>query len=74
MYFCNKGSDERQEQLIAETVADIAKLPTATAEGNKAASQGDAYKKVAFGSFALCVPTGDVYILTSNNQWTKVGG
>ena len=74
MYYFNKGTDERQEQFIAETEADIAKLPTLTSAGNQAESEGFAYQKTGVGSVALCVETGDVYILTSNNQWTKVGG
>ena len=73
MYYYNKGTDERQEQLIVETEADIAKLPTSTSTGNKAASVGDAFQKINMGSIALCVETGDVYMLTTNNQWTKVG-
>lgn len=73
MYYYSRGTDERQEQFIAETEADIAKLPTHTVAGDMSASDGDAYQKTAFGSMALCVQTGDVYILTSNNQWTKVG-
>lgn len=74
MYYYNRGSDERREQFIAETESDIAKLPTSTAAGDISASYGDAYQKVEFGSMALCVQTGDIYMLTSNNQWTKVCG
>jgi hypothetical protein len=74
MYYLNKGTDEGQQQIIAETVADIAKVPTATTSGDTTAAVGPAHRKVAFGSVAWCIPTGDVYILTSNNQWTKVSG
>lgn len=76
MFYYNAGSNEAQHQFIAETETDIAKLPTATAEGDPDATAGglQAYRRAAFGSIALCVETGDVYILTSDNQWTKVGG
>ena len=75
MYLINQGLEARQEQFIAETAADIAKLPTMTSVGNaSAAYDANADRKVAAGSMALCVATGDIYVLSTSNSWDKVGG
>ena len=73
-YFLNKGTEERQEQFLVETAAEIAKLPTATSLGDKSVAVENAYQKVAAGSTALVIATGEVYVLTTSNVWTKVGG
>ena len=73
-YFLNQGSKARQEQFIVETIADVANLPTMTTEGDSSIAVGESYQKVMMGSIALCVETGEFYILNSNNVWSKVGG
>lgn len=72
-YFLNKGLAASQQEFIVETVADIAKLPTSTATGNATAAFDGSTGMVGIGSKALCVATGDLYILTPDNSWTKVG-
>lgn len=74
MYYLNKGIEENQQSFIVETADDVDNLPTAVNRGNKDSAIGDAYKTVAYGSMAFCVETGDLYVLTSDDSWTKVGG
>lgn len=71
-YYFNKGLEERQESFFVETEEDISKLPTTTTEGDKTKAKDSAYRKVAAGSIALCIETGDVYILNTNDNWIKV--
>ena len=73
-YYYNKGISEGQKEFIVETAAEVSDLPTSTTSGTVASAIGRSYGTVSIGSTALCVETGDVYVLTSNNSWTKVGG
>ena len=73
-YILNKGLEERQEEFFVENASEISKLPTMTSEGDKTAAYGKAYRKVAAGSKALVIPTGEIYILTTSNTWDKFGG
>ncbi len=53
-------SDDRDfdwEEYILETPADVPDLPTSC----------------GWGSTALCISTGDIYILTSEKQWIVLG-
>jgi len=42
------------EEYITDTPEDVADLPT----------------KCGWGSRAICISTGDIYILDSNKEWT----
>lgn len=53
-------SDDRDfdwEEYILETPEDVPDLPT----------------DCGWGSTALCISTGDIYILTSEKQWIVLG-
>ena len=75
MYYYYQDTVKPQKQFIAEEEADIAKLPTTAEEGDKTAAIGDAWRNdITYGSTVICVETGDAYVLTSDDDWTKVGG
>lgn len=72
-YFFNTGEKNRQVQFVCDTEADIAGLPTSVTEGSPSVAVGNAYQRVAIGSMALCIDTGDLYVLDTNNIWSKFG-
>lgn len=49
-------NDNNYKEFIVDTEADIEKLPTTR----------------YFGSCALCIETGDVYVLNTKGVWTKL--
>lgn len=60
-------------EFYIETESDINSLPNAQSDGESTQAIGDCYQKVAIGSTAFCIETGNTYILNSENVWTLVG-
>ena len=63
-YFMHKGLPKGQKEYFIDTDSDVASLPTSTSTGEKAAK----------GSMAISIASGNLFILNSSDQWTKVGG
>lgn len=53
----NDNRDFDWEEFVIDTEADVADLPT---------NRG-------WGSTAICIATGNVYMLNSNHEWTLLG-
>jgi hypothetical protein len=64
----------KQVMFIADSASDVNNLPTMTTEGTQQGVDNVSNNKVAMGSKCLIIPTGEVYILNSSNQWVKIGG
>lgn len=69
-----QSAGTNQKTFFCDSTADISNLPTITSDGEKQGDDPVSNKKVGLGSTCLVVGTGDVYMLDSNNEWTKLGG
>ena len=58
----------------SENYFNLEKSFTLKAESEVAGLPDHQHNNLKFGSDALVVPTGNVYILTDNDQWTLLGG
>ena len=65
-----------QKNFFADSASDVANLPTMTTWGKGPESVTDPTlnKPVFKGSTCLIIDTGEVYLLDSDNNWTKLGG
>jgi hypothetical protein len=65
-----------QKNFFADSASDIINLPTMTTwgKGPESDEYPDINKPVFKGSSCLIVETSDVYILDSENNWSKLGG
>lgn len=63
----------KQITFFMDSDSDVADLPTSTELG---VEQDDsvAHQKVAKGSTALSIDSGNVYMLNSSDTWMQIGG
>lgn len=66
----NNGSGH-QVEFYADTVDDIASLPTSTTEGVPQGDDNVLHKKVGKGSSCYVINPSSLYILNSNDEWVE---
>ena len=81
MYWLDQtqSSTNSQKLFYADTESDIENLPTSKKFGVKqdytyTDPTVEAERPVLIGSQCLVIETGDIFMLNSNNIWTKIGG
>ena len=62
----------KQVSFFCDTPDDIQNLPTSRREGVPQSGDTSVDDKVVAGSTCLCISTGDVYMLNSNDEWVKL--
>lgn len=70
----NAPGNGKQVSFWADAESDILNLPTMTDEGVQQGDDTSSNKKVDKGSTCMVIETGDVYTLTSLNNWDILGG
>ena len=68
----NSYMPAHQVAFICDSEADIADLPTTSAEGKKYDTDTSVDDKVAAGSSCLVIDTSEVYMLNSDDEWKKL--
>lgn len=62
----NRNPVTNVAEFIVDSVADISDLPTMTDSG------ANAEPECAMGSSTLVIATGDLYLLSGDDSWTKL--
>lgn len=64
-YYLYKGEEERQMQFMVDKESEMSDLPTTSKVG------ANGHDAVSAGSIAICIESGELYILNSSDEWTK---
>lgn len=69
-----KANNSRQFSFYMDTDADKNSLPTNVASGVQQGEDTVSCLPCGKGSTAFSIASGSVFVLNSNNEWTKIGG